>query len=179
MQDQDGTTRPRAVSRALPTSCSRAATLRPTRRNSRSSAVDEDFRKRYMYENERLAGSGAAGHCVRPGRTSSRRLLPSADLLPSSTSHHARARGIVDPARPTANRRIATAKSAGIRVRMITGDHAVTAAAIARELVIEGRAITGAELGAFLRRRSSTCNRRRGRDRARHALSTCPACRVA
>ena len=57
--------------------------------------------------------------------------------------------GIVDPPRPTAKAAIATAKAAGIRVRMITGDHAVTAAAIAKELGIEGRAITGAEFDAM------------------------------
>ena len=54
--------------------------------------------------------------------------------------------GIVDPPRTEARDAIATARSAGIRVRMITGDHAVTAAAIAGELGIEGRAITGADL---------------------------------
>jgi len=37
--------------------------------------------------------------------------------------------GIVDPPRPAAKASIATAKKAGIRVRMITGDHAVTAVA--------------------------------------------------
>ena len=40
--------------------------------------------------------------------------------------------GIVDPARPTARASIATAAKAGVRVRMITGDYPVTAAAIAR-----------------------------------------------
>jgi len=57
--------------------------------------------------------------------------------------------GIIDPPRPEAKVAIAKAKSAGIRARMITGDHAVTAAAIARELGIDGRAITGAEFAAL------------------------------
>ena len=57
--------------------------------------------------------------------------------------------GIVDPPRPEARDAIARCKSAGIRVRMITGDHATTAGAIGRELGIEGRAITGAEFAAM------------------------------
>ena len=57
--------------------------------------------------------------------------------------------GIVDPPRPEAKAAIAECGSAGIRVRMITGDHAVTAGAIADELGIEGRAITGAEWAAM------------------------------
>jgi len=57
--------------------------------------------------------------------------------------------GIVDPPRPEARDAIAKAKAAGIRTRMITGDHAVTAEAIARQLGIEGRAITGAEFAAW------------------------------
>lgn len=42
--------------------------------------------------------------------------------------------GIVDPARPEAATAIAEAHQAGMRVRMITGDHAVTATAIATQL---------------------------------------------
>ena len=53
--------------------------------------------------------------------------------------------GIVDPPRPAAKAAIAEAHAAGIQVRMITGDHAVTAQAIARELGIKGRAISGAQ----------------------------------
>jgi P-type Ca2+ transporter type 2C len=40
--------------------------------------------------------------------------------------------GIVDPPRAEAKDAIAKCHSAGIQVRMITGDHAVTAAAIGR-----------------------------------------------
>ena len=57
--------------------------------------------------------------------------------------------GIIDPPRPEAKAAIARAKAAGIRTIMITGDHAATAGAIARELGIitanEG-IITGQEL---------------------------------
>jgi P-type Ca2+ transporter type 2C len=57
--------------------------------------------------------------------------------------------GIVDPPRSEARDAIAECRHAGIRVRMITGDHATTAGAIAGELGIEGRAITGAEFAAM------------------------------
>src|SRR3954454_3254783 len=57
--------------------------------------------------------------------------------------------GIVDPPRPEAKVAIAECREAGIRVRMITGDHATTAGAIAKELGIPGRAITGAEFSAM------------------------------
>ena len=57
--------------------------------------------------------------------------------------------GIIDPPRPEAAAAIAKAKAAGIRTVMITGDHAATAGAIARELGIitanEG-IITGQQL---------------------------------
>jgi Ca2+-transporting ATPase len=57
--------------------------------------------------------------------------------------------GIVDPPRAEARAAIAECHDAGIRVRMITGDHATTAGAIARELGIEGRAVTGTEFASM------------------------------
>ncbi|HEY6634018.1 MAG TPA: cation-transporting P-type ATPase, partial [Acidimicrobiia bacterium] len=57
--------------------------------------------------------------------------------------------GIVDPPRSEAKDAIAKCHSAGIQVRMITGDHAVTAAAIGHQLGIEGTALTGAEFAAM------------------------------
>ncbi|MCA0452474.1 MAG: cation-translocating P-type ATPase [Chloroflexi bacterium] len=57
--------------------------------------------------------------------------------------------GIVDPARPEAREAVATARTAGIRPVMITGDHALTAEAIATDLGIlkaNEKAVTGAQL---------------------------------
>ncbi len=56
--------------------------------------------------------------------------------------------GMIDPPREEAKQAVASARSAGIRPMMITGDHPKTAAVIAAELGItsDGRAVTGAEL---------------------------------
>ena len=54
--------------------------------------------------------------------------------------------GIIDPPRPEAVDAIERVHGAGIDVKMITGDHADTARAIAGEMGIGDRVITGAEL---------------------------------
>ena len=57
--------------------------------------------------------------------------------------------GILDPARPEAKTAVQRAAQAGIRTIMITGDHALTAEAIARDLGIlraEQKAVTGSQL---------------------------------
>ena len=54
--------------------------------------------------------------------------------------------GIIDPLRPSAKRAVAVAQEAGIEVRMITGDHAITAKAIADELGLGPGVMTGPEL---------------------------------
>jgi cation-transporting P-type ATPase F len=46
--------------------------------------------------------------------------------------------GMMDPPRPEAAQAVTACQRAGIRVTMITGDHAVTAASIARQIGIEG-----------------------------------------
>jgi Ca2+-transporting ATPase len=112
--------------------------------------VTEEMRERYEAENQRLGEQGL--RVLATGRKDFDPGLfdPNADLLPLLDGMTVLALvGIVDPPRPTAKDAIATARAAGIQVRMITGDHAVTAAAIAKTLGITGRAITGAEFGAM------------------------------
>jgi Ca2+-transporting ATPase len=57
--------------------------------------------------------------------------------------------GIIDPLRAEAKAAVQTALGAGIDVRMITGDHAVTARAIGETLGLGPGAISGAELQAL------------------------------
>ena len=110
--------------------------------------ADGQFRERYLAENQRLGEQG-----LRVLATARKDFDPAvfdagADLLPLVDGLELLSLvGIVDPPRPAARESIATAKQAGIRVRMITGDHAVTAEAIARQLGIDGQVISGAEFG--------------------------------
>jgi len=59
--------------------------------------------------------------------------------------------GLIDPPRPEAIDAVATCQAAGIRVKMITGDHAVTAAAIARQIGLAnaGTALTGRDIDSL------------------------------
>jgi Ca2+-transporting ATPase len=59
--------------------------------------------------------------------------------------------GMIDPPRPEAKSAIKTCEQAGIKIVMITGDHPLTAQAVASELGLlkTGRAVTGLELEAM------------------------------
>jgi Ca2+-transporting ATPase len=111
-----------------------------------TAAVDEDFTARYLAENERLGKKGLRVMATARKDFDAAGFDASADLLELMEDLTLLALvGIVDPPRPTAKAAISTAHEAGIQVRMITGDHAVTAEAIAQELGIHGRAISGAQ----------------------------------
>ena len=115
-----------------------------------STAPMGDSIDRVLAENDRLAGDGMRVLAVARRDFDPASFDPAGDLLALVTDLELLALvGIVDPPRKEAKDAIALCKDAGIRVRMITGDHATTAAAIAGQLGIEGRALTGAEFAAL------------------------------
>jgi Ca2+-transporting ATPase len=76
---------------------------------------------------QRMAARGLRVLAVARGETASEDHLALVGLV-----------GIADPPRPEATAAVAAARQAGVRTVMITGDHPVTAAAIAREMGIVG-----------------------------------------
>ena len=110
----------------------------------------DTIRSEFVAHNERLGKQGLRVMAIARKDFDPASFNPAADLLPLVDGLTLLALiGIVDPPRPEAKAAIAKARAAGIQVRMITGDHAVTAAAIAGQLGIPGRAISGAEFGAL------------------------------
>ena len=150
MQDEAGRDVVRAFVKGAPDQLLARAASRPEPEDLSIVPADDAFKQRYMDENERLASQGLRVMATGRKDFDPGGFDPSADLLPLLDGLTMLALvGIVDPPRPTAKSAIETAHAAGIRVRMITGDHAVTAAAIAKELGIPGKAITGAEFQAM------------------------------
>ena len=112
--------------------------------------ISVDQRAAAVAENERMAQSGHRVMVVARRDFDAEGFDPAADLISEMHDLTIIAMvGIVDPPRAEAKAAIAKCHSAGIEVRMITGDHAVTAAAIGKELGITGRALTGAEFAAL------------------------------
>jgi Ca2+-transporting ATPase len=113
--------------------------------------ADGVFRERYLAENARLGQEGLRVLATARKDFALAEFDAGADLLTlvADGLELLSLVGIVDPPRPAAKASIASASAAGIRVRMITGDHAVTGGAIARQLGIEGTVLTGAEFAAL------------------------------
>jgi Ca2+-transporting ATPase len=110
----------------------------------------DEARDRVLGQNDRMAGEGLRVLAVARRDFDPASFDRSGDLLALVSDLELLALvGIVDPPRKEARDAIALCRDAGIRVRMITGDHATTAAAIAGQLGIEGRALTGAEFAAL------------------------------
>jgi P-type Ca2+ transporter type 2C len=124
-----------------------AAVLGPDLRLVR---LDEELSGRYLDEVARLARQGLRVIATARRDIAAKSFDPGADLLRLVDNVTLLALvGIVDPPRPQAMAAIERARAAGLQVRMITGDHAVTAEAIARKLGLGGRAVTGAEFAAM------------------------------
>ncbi len=112
--------------------------------------ITEENRALALAENERMAKAGERVMVVARRDFDPATFDPKAKLIDQMQDLTLLAMvGIVDPPRAEAKTAIAKCHSAGIQVRMITGDHAVTAAAIGHELGIEGKALTGAQFAAM------------------------------
>jgi Ca2+-transporting ATPase len=112
--------------------------------------ITEENRQLALRENDRMAQAGERVMVVGFRDFDSAAFDPKANLIELITDLTLMAMvGIVDPPRPEARDAIAECHRAGIQVRMITGDHAVTAAAIGQQLGITGQALTGAQFAAM------------------------------
>jgi P-type Ca2+ transporter type 2C len=112
--------------------------------------ITDENRPLALKENDRIAQAGERVMVVARRDFDPRTFDPKVKLLDLVNDLTLLAMvGIVDPPRTEAKDAIAKCHSAGIQVRMITGDHAVTAAAIGHELGIEGKALTGAQFKAM------------------------------
>ncbi|MFM7274936.1 MAG: cation-translocating P-type ATPase, partial [Gammaproteobacteria bacterium] len=102
-------------------------------------ALDDTDRAAFVTENESLAAAALRVIALASRRIPASAFDPAEDLQQwvSALDVHALV-GIIDPPRPEAKAAIATCREAGIAEKMITWDHRVTAAAIARELGLEG-----------------------------------------
>ena len=130
---------------------SRGSTYRPS--DGTLVAITDANRQLALEANDQMAGSGervmvVAEKVLDPAEFQARQAGGDLISLVEDLTLLAMV-GIVDPPRPEAKAAIAECHDAGIQVRMITGDHATTAGAIAHELGIEGRAITGTEFAAM------------------------------
>lgn len=111
--------------------------------------MTDEIRATIMQQNKELADKALR---VMASASRSWGLTQPASFAPSELEHDLTfvgLSGMIDPVRPEVKMAIAQAKSAGIRVVMITGDHIDTAVAIAKELdIIQDctQAISGTQL---------------------------------
>ncbi|MBI40334.1 MAG: metal-transporting ATPase [Leptospiraceae bacterium] len=111
--------------------------------------LTENLKRGIVQVNEKMAGDALRVLGV------ARRIIPAAEFDAESPEDWRSGWtflglvGLMDPPRPEARTAIENCQRAGIRVKMMTGDHSSTAAAIATELGLEGDVLSGAELEAL------------------------------
>ena len=115
------------------------------------STADEATRRTWLARNEELAADGlrVLALAMRVEADESLRTIQADPLAAVDRLDLVALVGLIDPLRPSAADAVAQARSAGIDVRMATGDHAVTGAAIGRELGLGPGAIAGTEFQAL------------------------------
>ncbi len=112
--------------------------------------LDDAQREQIEAENEHLATQALRVLAVARRTIPVHEFDPAADLMAWARGWtFLGLAGLMDPPRAEAKRAIAHCRHAGIQVKMITGDHKLTAAAIGRELGLTGEVISGAELDAM------------------------------
>ena len=111
--------------------------------------LDDARRAQIEAENERLATQALRVLAVARRVIPAQAFDPAGDLMAWARDWTLLGlAGLMDPPRAEAKQAIAQCKAAGIQVKMITGDHKLTAAAIGRELGLDGGVVSGAELDA-------------------------------
>jgi Ca2+-transporting ATPase len=115
---------------------------------------DEAERGLRLADNERLGKQGMRVLAVATRRLPAAQVVDASGAVADPEQWMAELQlellvGIVDPPRSEARDAIALCHRAGIDVKMITGDHAVTAGAIAAQLGIVGEVVTGHDLDAM------------------------------
>jgi len=115
-------------------------------------AVGDADRARIVAEAERMSGDGlrvlALAECAWPDARLDEPRLSSASLMFLGIA------GMLDPPREEAIAAIASCRGAGVAVKMVTGDHATTAASIAARMNLAGdgavpAALTGAQVAGI------------------------------
>lgn len=107
--------------------------------------LDKNMKNKFMEAYEKLAKNGLRTLAL------AKRILPDNLVLDADSVEKdlilLGVVGIIDPPRPEVKKAIKTAEKAGIKVIMITGDAALTAAAVARDIGLEARkTVSGEEL---------------------------------
>jgi Ca2+-transporting ATPase len=113
--------------------------------------LDDQQRNRALAAGERLAGEGVRVLGVAMRIWPDPAALPDDETLESGLTLLG-LEGMIDPARPEVRDAVATCRDAGVRAVMITGDHPLTAVAIARDLGLVGDGdglVTGADLAGL------------------------------